>query len=132
MKTVIIGNNKNVNLAIAGIVKENFQSNCIVTGTDTHPNTFDFKSLSGAGIIIIDFTSIKNNNRVFISEIKELAVKGKIIALNVYNQKPFIEQIINAGASAYLHIDYLHKNLSKAIEALKNGKIFIGLNPDDN
>jgi len=127
MKAVILGDNETISFAIAEILKDNYPDVFSVNYIGKEITPSDLQCLHNSNIIIIDFTTTKNNNRILISEIKEIVPEGKIIILNIYDQHALIKPMIEAGASAYLHIDFLHKNLVSAIGQVLNGSTFIGV-----
>lgn len=127
MTLVMLGNNDLVNNAVVDIVQSELADEIVSIKLDAPPETKNLKYLYHSDLIIIDLTSTDNYSRILIGEIKELAPKSKIILLNIYNQKTLIRQMIDAGASAYLHIDVLHQHLIAAINAVLKNETFIAI-----
>jgi DNA-binding NarL/FixJ family response regulator len=125
MKVVMLGNSNLINNEVVDILRNGFTQNVTAIKINAHPESKNLKCLYKAELIIIDLTSTNANSRILIGEIKELAPESKIILLNIYNQKTLIKQLIDAGASAYLHIDVLHKHLLTALTTVLENENYI-------
>jgi DNA-binding NarL/FixJ family response regulator len=121
----MLGNNDLINNEVVDILRNGITGDITLIKLNAHPEPNDLMRLCEAELIIIDLTSTTTNSRILISEIKELAPESKIILLNIYNQKTLIKQMIEAGASAYLHIDVLHKHLKTALNTVLQNEIYI-------
>lgn len=82
------------------------------------------QKIRSSKIIIADLASLNRDSRYFIRQIRELNPDARIVALHIYNEKEFIQPIIDAGASAYLLVNAEKEDMIGVIENLikaKNG-----------
>ncbi|MCR4290084.1 MAG: response regulator transcription factor [Candidatus Scalindua sp.] len=76
-------------------------------------------------IILIDITMPNLNGIEATRQIKKKSPEIKLLALTAHDNKEYIHQILQAGASGYLLKDFAVSDLVSAINAVKKGDIFL-------
>jgi len=124
MKTLIIGNNQSINQAFSELMNEelacsfSFIDPCRVHNKKTPAEL-------NADLIFIDLSSAINDSRDFVKNVRRLKPETPIIALHFYKDMALIEEIMQAGASAYLLVNTSSSELNNAIENILNGDTYI-------
>jgi DNA-binding NarL/FixJ family response regulator len=125
MKTVIIGKNQSINECFGELINENKT----FTFSYFHPmEAFqEIEKLSNPGVdlVLIDLSSSITNSCEFIGKMRGLLPDIPLIALHFYKDKALIDEIIYAGASAYLLINTSSVELNNAIKEITHGKTYI-------
>jgi DNA-binding NarL/FixJ family response regulator len=118
---VILGSNLSINKAIGDMIFDAFGSmpEQIDPGLQLKDGTI--KTIRSSKIVIADLASLNRDSRHFIRQIHALNPKAHIVALHIYNEKEFIQPIIEAGASAYLLINSEKEDMIGAIKNLIKG-----------
>jgi len=76
-------------------------------------------------VVIMDVTMPELNGTEATRQILARVSGVKVIALSMHNRREFVQEMIRAGASAYLLKDRAFSELARAIYAVGNGKTFI-------
>jgi DNA-binding NarL/FixJ family response regulator len=125
MKTVIIGSNQSINKCFGELINEQhaFTFTCF-------PPSEAFDGIetvkdSGIDLILIDLSSSIKNSCEFIEKLHKLLPKVPLIALHFYKDRELVDEIIQAGASAYLLINTSPAELNNAIQGIRQGKKYI-------
>lgn len=125
MKTIIIGDNQSINQAFSELLNEDLECNCTFRETTVcHPNKLTPSDIS-ADLILIDLSSSIRNSRRFVKKMRTLQPKTPIIALHFYKDVSLVEELIEAGASAYLLVNTSSSELKNAICNVLEGKKYI-------
>lgn len=125
MKTVIIGNNQSINKCFGELINEQHA----FTFTCFQPSEA-FEGIEAAkeseiDLVLIDLSSSIKNSCKFIDKLHKLLPEVPLIALHFYKDRELIDEIIQAGASAYLLINTNPAELNNAIQSIRQGKIYI-------
>ncbi|NCU31726.1 MAG: response regulator transcription factor [Candidatus Moranbacteria bacterium] len=125
MKTVIIGKNQSINECFGELINENntftfyyFQPNVAFQEIEKLNNP-------GVDLVLIDLSSSIKNSCEFIGKMRDLLPDIPVIALHFYTDRALVDEIINAGASAYLLINTSSVELNNAIKEISLGKTYI-------
>jgi DNA-binding NarL/FixJ family response regulator len=125
MKTIIIGDNQSINQAFCELLNEDLDCNCTFREkTVCLPNQLNPLEVS-ADLILIDLSSSIRNSRELVRKVRALQPKTPIIALHFYKDTSLVEEIIEAGASAYLLVNTTSSELKNAICNVMEGKKYI-------
>jgi DNA-binding NarL/FixJ family response regulator len=125
MNALIIGKSTVVKRAIGGLLENEFDFNIDYINI-SKPQLNNYKhQLQNAQFIILDLTTLDDQGRLFIKQIKLLAPGARIIAMHYYTQKQLVDAYITAGAKGYLLIDTNRNELVKAIGQLLDGGVYI-------
>lgn len=120
MKTLIIGKNYAINIAISGLLKSDDYRDLNYIHLGENLTNDDIENISQASLVIIDLTSTTNNSKLFVQQIRQLNAKAIILALHIYHEPEFIAPIIEAGASAYLRLNTCSQEIETAIKLAQN------------
>lgn len=120
MKTLIIGKNYAINIAIGGLLKSDDYKDLNFLHPGENLTNNDIENISQASLIIVDLTSANNNSKLFVQQIRQLNSKAIILALHIYHEPEFIAPIIEAGASAYLRLNTCSQEIETAIKLAQN------------
>jgi len=125
MKTIIIGDNQSINQAFSELLNDELECSCTFRETSVyHPRKFTTMDVS-ADLILIDLSSSIRNSREFVKKVRSLQPKTPLIALHFYKDLSLIEEIIEAGASAYLLVNTSSSELKNAICTVLEGSKYI-------
>jgi DNA-binding NarL/FixJ family response regulator len=120
LKTLIIGKNYAINIAISGLLKSDDYRDLNYIHLGENLTNDDIENISQASLVIIDLTSTTNNSKLFVQQIRQLNAKAIILALHIYHEPEFIAPIIEAGASAYLRLNTCSQEIETAIKLAQN------------
>ena len=76
-------------------------------------------------IVIMDVTMPELNGMEATRQILERVSGVKVIALSMHNRREFVQEMMRAGASAYLLKDRAFSELAGAVHAVRDGKTVI-------
>ena len=76
-------------------------------------------------IIVLDIAMGEMNGFEVARELDVLRCPSKIIFLTVHQEFEFVQAAFDAGASGYVYKSRLSTDLIAAIDAVKNGKVFL-------
>jgi len=76
-------------------------------------------------VILMDINMPKKNGITVIKELKEKHCKSKIIVLTIHDDRQYLLESINSGASGYVMKDEEVDNLIKAIRDVYRGQVYI-------
>jgi two-component system response regulator NreC len=76
-------------------------------------------------IILIDITMPNLNGIEATRQIKKTSSEIKLLVLTAHDNREYVHQILQAGASGYLLKDFAASDLVSAINAVKKGDIFL-------
>lgn len=125
MKTIIIGDNQSINQAFSELLNEDLDCNCTFReSTVCHPNQLTLLDIA-ADLILIDLSSSIRNSREFVRKVRAVQPKTPIIALHFYKDESLVNEIIEAGASAYLLVNTSSSELKNAVCNVLEGKKYI-------
>ncbi|HZK07620.1 MAG TPA: response regulator [Bacteroidales bacterium] len=125
MNALIIGKNEIVKQAIGGLLENEFDFNIDYIDVTNPQLTYYEYQLQNVNFIILDLTTLDDQGRNIIKEIKLLAPDARIIAMHYYTQKNLVDAYIEAGAKGYLLIDTNRAELIKAMQYLLDGEVYI-------
>jgi DNA-binding NarL/FixJ family response regulator len=125
MKTIIIGDNQSINQAFSELLNEDLDCSCTFRETTVcHPNQLNQSEIS-ADLILVDLSSSIRNSRNFVRKMRVLHPETPIIALHFYKDVSLIQEIIEAGASAYLLVNTSSSELKNAVCSVLEGNKYI-------
>ncbi|MBE0639116.1 MAG: response regulator transcription factor [Bacteroidales bacterium] len=125
MKTIIIGENQSINQAFSELL--NSELSCcfsFIKPANLYSNGHPAEDFT-ADLILIDLSSSISNSRNFLQKIRQMKPLTPIIALHFYTDIALAEELIQAGASAYLLINTSSLELNNAIQHVLEGKKYI-------
>ena len=76
-------------------------------------------------IIVLDISMGEMNGFEVARELGALDCHSKIIFLSVHQEFEFVQAAFDAGASGYVYKSRLSTDLPAAIDAVKNGRVFL-------
>jgi DNA-binding NarL/FixJ family response regulator len=124
INVVILGSNLSINKALGEMIFDAFGNTPVQIDPGLQLKDGAIQKIRSSKIIIADLASLNRDSRYFIRQIRELNPDARIVALHIYNEKEFIQPIIDAGASAYLLVNAEKEDMIGVIENLikaKNG-----------
>ncbi len=125
MKAAIIGNNQSINQCFGELLsgQHAFTYTCYQPATAI--SELSTQADQKIDLLLIDLSISIKNSCDFVSRVHKLKPGIPIIALHFYKDRTLVEEIITAGASAYLLVNSGFNEFAGAIEKIMNGEKYI-------
>ncbi|HVI48984.1 MAG TPA: response regulator transcription factor [Chitinophaga sp.] len=95
-----------------------------VTGTFTNGTALlEFLAVNATGIVLLDINLPDVSGTDLCKEIKRNTTETKILAISSYTERAIIMQILNSGASGYLHKNATEAELLRCIDDTLNNQL---------
>jgi DNA-binding NarL/FixJ family response regulator len=125
---LIADDHKMMRAALRSLLEEKKgEYECVGEAEDGHRATIMANELH-PDIVIMDVAMPNLNGIDATREIKAQLPDTKVIALSMHANRAYVLQVLEAGASAYLLKDSSFEQLTRALNAARNGEIY--LSPD--
>jgi DNA-binding NarL/FixJ family response regulator len=130
LQIAFIGRPNKTNTIIFDSILSNFDAEIHFSSPELVFSEFPEDKLKNKSMVIVDLntSSGRGNTPNNISLLYQIVQSIPILVLDHYEDKKFIQPLINAGASGIISTTPSERELTKAINELLSGKTFIGLN----
>lgn len=125
MNTIIIGENQSINYAFSELLRDGLTCNYSFLKPADIFQKFQGVSELNPDLILVDLSSSIRNSRDFVRRVRQQHPSAPIVALHFYKDLALINEILQAGATAYLLVNTSTTELKNAISNIFEGKTYI-------
>jgi len=124
MKTILVDDHAIIIDGVRAILKGNDQVEVVHTATSADEALTWFKQHE-ADLVITDYSMSGMDAVTFVRTLKRIAPEIKIIMLSMHEEVHLTREILKCGLNAYILKKDTQKELLKAIEEVKAGRIYL-------
>jgi DNA-binding NarL/FixJ family response regulator len=124
MKTILVDDHAIIIDGVRAILKGNDQVEVVHTATSADEALTWFKQHE-ADLVITDYSMPGMDAVTFVRTLKRIAPEIKIIMLSMHEEVHLTREILKCGLNAYILKKDTQKELLKAIEEVKAGRIYL-------